>query len=366
MKRNLSLRIRKTGLSRPKFGQKAGLAPGTLAYTGESRQFEPWIDLIRFNETMFEEKHRIGIPELKNERFDSNHVVWINVTGIHKTELIQQIGQDYGLHGLVMEDIVHPNQRPKLDEYDDYLYVVGKMIQFNPETQEISNEQLSVVLRGNTLITFIEDKGDLFEQVRDRIRKGNQKIRKSGADYLVYSLLDSMVDNYFVVLESIGDHLEDLEIRLLEDPRTEVLQELHKAKRDLIYLRKFIWPLREVISLLSKGDSLLLTGNTTLYLRDVYDHCIHVIDTLETFRDVSSGLMDVYLSSISNKMNNVMKTLTIIATIFIPLTFLVGVYGMNFKFMPELNYKWAYPTVWGAMIVIAGGMLIWFRKNRWW
>jgi magnesium transporter len=366
MKRNLSHRIRKTGIRRPKFGQKAGLAPGTLAYTGESRQFEPWIDFIRFNETMFEEKHRIGIEQLKHERFDSNHVVWINITGIHQTELIHQIGQDYGLHGLVMEDIVHPNQRPKLDEYDDYLYVVGKMIHYNKETNETKNEQLSIILFGNTLITFIEDKGDWFDQVRERLRKGNQKIRKSGADYLMYSLLDSMVDNYFVVLESIGDHLENLEIQLLEDPRSEVLQDLHKAKRDLIYLRKFIWPLREVISLLSKGDSLLLSGNTTLYLRDVYDHCIHVIDTLETFRDVSSGLMDVYLSSISNKMNNVMKTLTIIATIFIPLTFLVGVYGMNFKFMPELDYKWAYPTVWGAMLVIAGGMLIWFRKNRWW
>jgi magnesium transporter len=366
MRRNLKIKALTKGISRPKYGQKAGLAPGTIAYTGESRQFEPWINLIRFNETVFEEKHHIEIAELGNELHSSDLVVWINVTGIHQIDIVQQIGQLFDLHGLVMEDIVHPNQRPKLDEYDNYLYVVGKMIQFNPETHEISSEQLSIVLCGNVLLTFIEDKGDLFDQVRDRIRKGNQKIRKSGADYLVYSLLDSMVDNYFVVLESIGDHLEDLEMRLLEDPKTDVLKELHKAKRDLIYLRKFIWPLREVISLLSKGDSLLLKGNTTLYLRDVYDHCIHVIDTLETFRDVSSGLMDVYLSSISNKMNNVMKTLTIIATIFIPLTFLVGVYGMNFEFMPELHYEWAYPTVWAAMVVIAGGMLIWFRKNRWW
>jgi magnesium transporter len=366
MRRNLKIRPQNQGISRPKFGQKAGLAPGTLAYTGELRQFEPWIDLIRFNEELFEEKHRIGIAELRREQAASNQVVWINITGIHQPELVQQIGQLFNLHGLVMEDIVHPNQRPKLDEYDEYLYVVGKMIQYHPQNGEINSEQLSIVLRENTLITFIEDAGDLFEQVRDRIRKGNQKIRKSGADYLVYSLLDSMVDNYFVVLESIGDHLEDLEIRLLEDPKTEVLQELHKAKRDLIYLRKFIWPLREVISLLSKGDSLLLKGNTTLYLRDVYDHCIHVIDTLETFRDVSSGLMDVYLSSISNKMNSVMKTLTIIATIFIPLTFIVGVYGMNFDAMPELHYNWAYPAVWAVMVGIAGSMLIWFRKNRWW
>jgi magnesium transporter len=182
---------------------------------------------------------------------------------------------------------------------------------------------------------------------------------------LLYSLLDTLVDNYFVVLEKIGDKLEDLEIRMLAEAASEDLQELHKSKRDLIYLRKYIWPLREVINLLSKGGSLHLQGNTALYLRDVYDHCIHVIDTLETFREVSSGLMDVYLSSISNRMNAVMKTLTIISTIFIPLTFLVGVYGMNFKFMPELNETWAYPAIWIVMVVVASLMLIWFRRKRW-
>jgi magnesium transporter len=202
--------------------------------------------------------------------------------------------------------------------------------------------------------------------VRDRLRKGNQKLRGSGTDYLLYSILDNLVDQYFVVLERIGDRLEDLEMRLLDNPREEDLRELHRAKRELIYLRKFIWPLREVVGMLAKDPEALFQPGTSMYLRDVYDHCIRVIDTLETYRDLSSGLMDIYLSSISNRMNMVMKTLTIIATIFIPLTFIVGVYGMNFDIMPELHMAWAYPAVWALMIGIAGGMLIWFRRKNWW
>lgn len=352
------------GFRRPKYDQKAGLAPATAAYIGEPREFKPWFDLMDFSENHFEEKFNLGIENAR-DLFSDQHIRWINVTGLHDIALIDKFSDELCLHGLVKEDILHTNQRPKLDEYDDYLYVVVKMLSFDDQDNAINSEQLSIVLKGNTIVTFIEDKGDIFDGLRDRIRKGNFKLRRSGADYLLYSLLDTLVDNYFVVLEKIGDKLEDLEVRMLGEAVREDLQELHKSKRDLIYLRKYIWPLREVISSLSKGDSLHLEGNTALYLRDVYDHCIHVIDTLETFREVSSGLMDVYLSSISNKMNAVMKTLTIISTIFIPLTFLVGVYGMNFKFMPELSMKWAYPSVWALMISLAIIMMIWFRKKRW-
>lgn len=352
------------GFRRPKYDQKAGLAPATAAYVGDPRDFKPWFDVMDFSENHFEEKFNLGIENAR-DLFSDQHIRWINVTGLHDIALIDKFSDELCLHGLVKEDILHTNQRPKLDEYDDYLYVVVKMLSFDDQENAINSEQLSIVLKGNTIVTFIEDKGDIFDGLRDRIRKGNFKLRRSGADYLLYSLLDTLVDNYFVVLEKIGDKLEDLEVRMLAEANREDLQELHKSKRDLIYLRKYIWPLREVISTLSKGDSLHLEGNTALYLRDVYDHCIHVIDTLETFREVSSGLMDVYLSSISNKMNAVMKTLTIISTIFIPLTFLVGVYGMNFEFMPELHEEWAYPAVWALMISLALIMMIWFRKKRW-
>ena len=364
MKRNQILIKRLKGFRRPKYGQKAGLAPATAAYIGDPREFKPWFDLMDFSENHFEEKFNLEI-ESARDLFSDQHIRWINVTGLHDIALIDKFSEELCLHGLVKEDILHTNQRPKLDEYDDYLYVVVKMLSFDDEENAINSEQLSIVLKGNTIVTFIEDKGDIFDGLRERIRKGNFKLRRSGADYLLYSLLDTLVDNYFVVLEKIGDKLEDLEVRMLDEAVREDLQELHKSKRDLIYLRKYIWPLREVISSLSKGDSLHLEGNTALYLRDVYDHCIHVIDTLETFREVSSGLMDVYLSSISNKMNAVMKTLTIISTIFIPLTFLVGVYGMNFEFMPELHETWAYPAVWILMAALASIMLIWFRKKRW-
>jgi len=239
------------------------------------------------------------------------------------------------------------------------------MIGFSVQKQEVVTEQLSIILKGNTIISFIEDEGDLFDSVRERLRKGNLKLRKSGADYLVYSILDLMVDNYFLVLEKIGDQLETLETSLLNDARPVDVQELHRLKRELIFLRKFIWPMREVVGLLSKNDNNHMKGNTGIYLRDVYDHCVHAIDTVETFRDLTSGLMDIYLSTLSNKMNMVMKTLTVISTIFIPLTFIVGVYGMNFDFMPELHSHWGYPLVWFLMLSIVIGMLKYFKNKDW-
>ncbi len=349
---------------RSELGKKAGMAPGTIAYVGEQRDFTPWVDLIEYGPATFNENVKIQPDNCPGEE-NSDLIRWINVTGIHEIEVIKSIGKKYDLHALVLEDIVHSEQRAKLEDYQEYLYLVVKMIGIDQKSRDVHTEQLSIIIKGNTVLTFIEDEGDLFGNLRERIRKGNQKIRNSGADYLLYSILDTIVDNYFIVLEKIGDKLEGLEIRLLTHARAADVQELHGMKRELIYFRKFIWPMREVVSLLSKTEALQIKGNTAIYLRDVYDHCVQAIDTLETFRDLSSGLMDVYLSTLSNKMNMVMKTLTIIATIFIPLTFIVGVYGMNFDFMPELHSRYGYHATWAVMLIIAGSMLIWFRRKGW-
>jgi len=347
-----------------RIGQKAGLAPGTVTYVGEARNFDVLADILEYNSAGFKETTDVPARLIKDEE-SPDHVRWINVVGIHDTAALEHLGREFCLHGLVLEDIAHAEQRAKLDDYGNYVYLVVKMIDYSAEKQEVITEQLSVILRGNTILSFIEDDGDLFDNLRERLRKGNQKLMKSGADYLLYSLLDVMVDNYFLVLEKIGDQLEALETSLLANARPADVQELHRLKRELIYLRKFIWPMREVVGLLSKSDNPHIKGNTGLYLRDVYDHCVHAIDTLETFRDLTSGLMDVYLSTLSNKMNMVMKTLTVISTIFIPLTFIVGVYGMNFDFMPELHKSWGYPLVWIVMLSIVVMMLRYFKRKEW-
>lgn len=344
-----------------KFHRKAGLAPGTLTYVGDAPDFPVRAYRISFHEDHLVEEEIPDIFQLREEP-DFQGVHWIHIVGVHKTEIIESIGNVFSLHPLVLEDIVHTEQRAKLDFYEDYIYVVLKMIRA-AKHHEIVSEQLSLVLKGNTLISFIEDEGDVFDAVRERIRKGNNKFRRAGSDYLLYSLLDVIVDHYFLVLESIGDKLEETEERMLRAPGKSDLQLLHRLKRELMFLRKAVWPLREVLGSLSKSDEIESRGNTAIYLRDVYDHCVHTIDTIETYRDLTSGLMEIHLSSISNKMNRVMKTLTIIATIFIPLTFIVGVYGMNFKYMPELEIWWAYPAVWVLMIGVTIGMLIYFRRK---
>jgi len=344
--------------------KKAGMAPGTIAYVGEARAFTPWIDVIEYGPETFTEAHKIEPDHCPEEDAGPSLIRWINVTGIHDIEVIKTIGNKFGLHALVLEDIVHSEQRAKLEDYQDYIYLVVKMIGIDPKNKEVTTEQLSIVIKNNTVLTFIEDEGDLFDTLRERIRKGNKKLLISGADYLLYSILDTIVDNYFIVLERIGDKLEGLEIRLLTHARAADVQELHGMKRELIYFRKFIWPMREVVSLLSKSETLQIKGNTSIYLRDVYDHCVQAIDTLETFRDLSSGLMDVYLSTLSNKMNMVMKTLTIISTIFIPLTFIVGVFGMNFN-IPMFGDPNGYNKVWIFMIVLVATMLIWFKRRKW-
>lgn len=264
----------------------------------------------------------------------------------------------------MLEDILHTEQRPKLEDFTNYIYIVLKMLSFR-DHYEIKEEQISIILGSNFVISFQEDVGDVFDPVRERIRTKKLQLKKRKADYLAYALIDAVVDNYFVILEKIGEKLEELEESLLYNPTRETLQQVYALKRKLITLRKSVWPLREVISNLQREDSALVHKSTHIYLKDVYDHSIHVIDTLETYRDIIGDMLDIYLSNISNKLNEVMKVLTMIATIFIPLTFIAGVYGMNFHFMPELKWRFGYPLIWTIMIIIGVGMIFYFRKKKW-
>jgi len=292
-------------------------------------------------------------------------VTWINVDGLHQLGVLESVGDRLGLHPLVLEDILNTGQRPKMEDFGGYIYIVFKMFYSNEMNDEIVEEQISLILGPAFVISFQERRGDVFDALRERIRSDRGRIRKMGADYLTYALLDSVVDNYFVVLEKLGEKMEFLEEELVTHPTTETLQVIHNLKREMAFLRKSVWPLREIVSGLERGESALIQESTGLYLRDVYDHTIQVIDTVETFRDMLSGMLDIYLSSVSNRMNEVMKVLTIIATIFIPLTLIVGIYGMNFQHMPELGWRWGYPLVWLVMLTIGGLMLVYFKRKRW-
>jgi magnesium transporter len=343
---------------------KAGLPPGSLVYIGDKKAERANISIISYDESNFDEKTTAFVSECPPFK-DLKTVTWIDVDLVHHVELVEKIGGCYGFHPLVLEDILNTDQRPKMEDFGDYLYVVVRMLCSNGHNDGIVSEQVSIILGQNYVISFQEREMEVFDSIRERIRAGKGRIRKLGADFLAYTLLDAIIDNYFVVLEKLGERIEALEEQLVVNPAPVILQSIHKLKRDMILLRKSVWPLREVISALGRGDSSLIDEPTRVYLRDVYDHTIQVIDTIETFRDMLSGMLDIYLSSVSNRTNSVMKVLTIIATIFMPLTFLAGLYGMNFKYMPELDLHWAYPALLIVMAAIAISMLIYFRIKKW-
>ncbi len=317
-----------------------------------------------YDETQFQVRETETLEECYPFK-DRPTIIWINIDGIHEIETLEKLGDCFGLHPLTLEDILNTDQRPKIEDYGEYIFIVLKMLYPDDETGEILAEQVSLVLGKNFVISFQEREGDIFNSVRERIRSGKGRIRKMGADYLVYSLLDSIVDNYFIILEKLGERIEFLEEKLIINPVPETINLIHKLKREMIFLRRSVWPLREVIGSIERGESSLIKGSTNIYLRDVYDHTIQVIDTIETFRDILSGMLDIYLSSVSNRLNAVMKVLTIIATIFMPLTFIAGIYGMNFKYMPELEWRLGYPVILLAMVSIGVLMLVSFRKKKW-
>jgi magnesium transporter len=348
-----------------KRSKKAGLPPGTLVHIGRMRSGRTKITILDYDEANSQERETDTVEECFLFK-DKPTVSWINIEGVHRAEVLEKLGECYGFHPLVLEDVMNTDQRPKMEDYSDYLYIVLKMLSYNDRTGGTVSEQISLIVGPNFLFSFQEGiEGDVFGPVRERIRNNKSRIRKEGADYLAYSLIDAIVDNYFSVLEKLGEKIELLEEKIVGDPAAETLGEIHFFKKEMIFLRKAVWPLREVINAMERGESPLIRQSTRVYLRDIYDHTVQIIDTVETFRDMVSGMLDIYLSSVSNRMNAVMKVLTIIATIFMPLTFLAGIYGMNFKYMPELEWRLGYPVFWGVILVIAVVMLFFFRKKDW-
>lgn len=340
------------------------MPPGSVVYVGEETEEEVRITVADYGEE-YGEVREMGADEAAAHFRDEETVTWVNVDGVHDPETVRELGEAFGLHPLTMEDVANTEGRPKMDTYEDYLFVVLKVIYFDEGTEELDVDQVSIVLGENFLLSFKEKHGELFAPVLARLESGRGRIRSRGPDYLAYALMDAVVDRYFGVLEQIGEDVEELEEELITDPEVETLRSIHGLKREMIQLRRAVWPLREVVMALEREGPPFVQEETRVYLRDVYDHAVQVIDTSETLREMLSGMVDIYLSSVSNRMNDIMKVLTIIATIFIPLTFIAGVYGMNFRYMPELVHPFGYPAVLLVMVVIAGGLMVYFRRKGW-
>lgn len=346
--------------------RKAGLPPGSLVYVGErGRQDRVKITLFEYSEKFCREKTCADIGEALASFAEKDTIKWLDISGVHKPDIVGALGEHLAIHPLTQEDILNTEQRPKAEEYPGYLYIVFRMIYSGRGDDKLKFEQLSILLGAGYLVTFQEAEGDVFDPVRERLRTGNGRVRKMGADYLAYLLMDSVIDNCFIILESFGEKIENIETVLLENPENTTLHRIHSLKWNLLFMRKSIWPLREAVNNLIRSESELVGQATLVYLRDLYDHTIRIVDIIETLRDLASGMLEIYLSSVSNRMNEVMKVLTIIATIFIPLTLVAGIYGMNFEFMPELHYRWAYPAVLILMLTGGLGMLGYFRRRKW-
>ncbi len=356
------IKLRK--LFRPK-KKAAGLPPGTAIYTGDvTKKDKVVINLIDYNGNLVNERE-LEDPKECSAFVGSNTISWIDVEGIHDVAAVQKISESVNLHPLVIEDILNVDQRAKMEEFDGYIYLVLKMFHLK-KNDEIVPEQVSIILSKNYVVTFQEGiEGDTFQEIRTRIRSNKGIINKMSSDYLVYSIIDSIIDSYFTILEVFGDRIEKLEEELVNNPEKRTLTDIYRIKREMLYIRKSVWPLREAISRLERGESDLVTRNTHLYLRDVYDHTINVLDTIETYRDMLSGMIDIYLSSISNRLNETMKYLALISTIFIPMTFIASIYGMNFEFMPELKWIGGYPFALVIMGVVGLSFLIYFKLKKW-
>jgi len=348
-----------------KRSRKSGLPPGTPVHIGERKAGAPRVSLLHYDGEQLDEVELTDVTACQ-AWLNRPGVTWINIEGVHEIELLEQVGAVFGLHPLVLEDIANTGQRPKVEDYGEYLYTVLRMLSLHGTTQEVVGEQVSLVLGPNFVISFQEGiTGDVFGPIRERLRNAKGRARREGADYLAYFLIDAIVDGYFVLLEKLGEQIEVLDERMLTNRAGEVARTIHLLKREMIWLRKAVWPLREMVNTLQRSESPLISESTGVYLKDVYDHTIEVIDTVETYRDVLSGMLENHLSLLTTRLNEVMKVLTGIATIFIPLTFIVGVYGMNFRYMPELEWRWGYPLVMLVMTVIGAGLYFYFRRKKW-
>ncbi|MCA0154212.1 magnesium/cobalt transporter CorA [Winogradskyella vincentii] len=347
-----------------KYKKQIGQIPGTLVYTGEKSDKKFHVECFDYTKDNIEESILLNIEEAINYK-ETESVTWINVEGLKYTDEIENIGKQYGLHPLVLEDIVNTTQRPKIDEYENYIFIVLKMLYYDKD-ENIIIEQVSFVLGENYVLTFQESEGDVFGSIRDRLRLNRGRIRGMKSDYLLYTLIDAVVDNYFTIIETLGNKIEDLETDLFTGTvREDINIEVQQLKREILKVRRAIFPLREIINRIEKGDHPFIFKRTITYFRDIYDHLVQVTENLDIYREMIWSLMDMYMTTISNKMNEVMKVLTIIATIFIPLTFIAGIYGMNFDNIPELHYKYSYYILWGIMIMLFLGMIYYFKKKKW-
>ena len=342
--------------------KKAGAPPGTMVYTGHRHLEDVFVHLTQYHGDFFNiQTAEDEVPTPLTEQA----TIWYDIRGLHDIELIETIGKQHRMHPLALEDVVDIQQRPKMELYDDGVLIVIKAFAFEPTTRDLSIEQVSIYLTAGTVLTFQEDAGDLFKSVRKRLESSSGRIRSRGADYLAYALVDNVVDKYFTVIDQIEGELDKLEDVIMRSPEMSTKSKIHDLRLALLTLRKSISPLREVMNRFSDTESQLITQDTQVYVQDLRDHVIQITDLVETYRDVTNGLYDLYVSEISFRMNSVMQTLTIVSTIFIPLSFLVGVYGMNWDNMPELHYRYGYFILWGVMLSIIAGMLAWFRRKRW-
>ncbi|WP_298955235.1 magnesium/cobalt transporter CorA [uncultured Nonlabens sp.] len=355
-KPNIRLRRKATPKSRNNVFQP----PGTISYVGEDRSGKVTAETILYDEIHFSKQDGIFLDQLKEKR-----VNWFNVDGVHDISILEKIGNKFNLHHLLLEDIANTTQRPKTEFYENYIYQCIKMISYDSENHELNEEQVSLILTEDAVITFQEKTGDVFENIRDRIEGNRGRIRSVKSDYLFYALIDSIIDHYFIAIEEIGDYLDLLEDEVFDNPQKDSLNKAQKNKRMLLQLRRAIFPLRESISRLLKEDSTLIESKTHAYFQDAYDHCIQIIETVESYREINAGLRDMYLSSVSHKMNQIMQVLTIMSSIFIPLTFLAGIYGMNLPHMPEMGWENSYTYFWIACGAIFFSLLGFFKWKKW-
>lgn len=360
----MSLSLRKSLFNgiRRSYRAKLGMPPGTLFESKE--HIEPLYELFDFTAHEFHEYQGRGVPEFKHFENKST-ITWLNIVGVENNELLRKIGDQFRIHPIVLEDIQNTVQRPKIEDYGTFLYVTLRMLRWSEDESEIISEQLSIIIGDHFVISFQERPGDVFESIRTRIREGKGRIRRNGADYLGYALLDMVVDTYFLIMERLEDNMEDIEEGIVDREGHKVMGNLREVRKRLISIRRAVWPLREVMNHVQKQELPFIEPSTRIYFKDLYDHVLRIIDTLELMKETSTALADSYQTELSNDMNSVMKVLTIIATIFIPLTFIAGIYGMNFQHMPELVVPWAYPAVLGVMLIVALVMLIFFKYKKW-
>ena len=356
--------LHKTKKQKTLLSDTIGQSPGALIHVGEKRVEHVQIDLIEYDDESINETNNASIDDCLKSKNKPN-VSWINVIGIHDPNIIETFGNRFEIHPLHQSNIMNTELRPSIEVSDDYVMMMLKMPHYDSETGKLELEQISIILAQNHVITFQEIEADFFDQIRKRLRNKTGTIRTLSSDYLTYAIVDAIIDSYFLVIEKIGDITEDLEDELMKNPTSDTMQTIQTLKRRMISLRKSIWPAREIIDFLTRDSTVLVSDNTRTYLRDVYNHTVQVIDSIEGLRDVVGGLLDTYLSSVSNRMNEVMKTLTIVAAIFIPITFIAGIYGTNFSYVPELQWEGSYFVMLIGMAIISSVMIAWFKKKQW-